>query len=71
MMLYTCIKLYATEGSKVEKGGERHISPISDLLVLWWNAMRERERERERVCLFEGEIRWMENFEEKIGMKTF
>ena len=67
MMLYTCIKLYAIEGSKVEKGGERHISPISDLLVLWWNAMREKER----VCLFGGEIRWMENFEEKIGMKTF
>ena len=26
---------------------------------------RERERERERVCLFGGEIEWMENFEEK------
>lgn len=24
-----------------------------------------------RVCLFEREIRWMENFGEKIGRKTF
>ena len=24
-----------------------------------------------RVCLFEGETEWMENFEEKIEMKTF
>ena len=24
-----------------------------------------------RVCLFSGEIEWMENFEEKMGRKTF
>ena len=24
-----------------------------------------------RVCLFKGEIRWMENFEEKMGRKIF
>ena len=24
-----------------------------------------------RVCLFGGEIGWMENFEEKIGRETF
>ena len=24
-----------------------------------------------RVCLFGGEIWWMENFEEKIGRETF
>ena len=24
-----------------------------------------------RVCLFEGEIRWMKNFREKMGRKTF
>ena len=24
-----------------------------------------------RVCLFEYEIRWIENFEEKMGRKTF
>ena len=65
MLLYRCIKLYATEEPKVEKEGERHISPICDLLVLWWNAMRERERERERVCLFGGEIGWMENLKRK------
>ena len=52
MLLYRCIKLYATEEPKVEKEGERHISPICDLLVLWWNAMREREREREREGVF-------------------
>ena len=23
------------------------------------------------MCLFEGEIEWMENFREKIGRKTF
>ena len=51
MLLYRCIKLYATEEPKVEKEGERHISPICDLLVLWWNAMRERERECVCVCL--------------------
>ena len=26
---------------------------------------------RLRVCLFGGEIGWMENFEEKIGRETF
>ena len=24
-----------------------------------------------RVCLFRGEIEWMENFREKMGIKTF
>ena len=24
-----------------------------------------------RVCLFGGEIKWMKNFGEKMGMKTF
>ena len=23
------------------------------------------------MCLFRGEIRWMENFEKKMGRKTF
>ena len=31
----------------------------------------ERERDRERVCLFGGEIEWMENFEEKWEEKLF
>ena len=28
-------------------------------------------KQRLMVCLFEGKIRWMENFGKKMGMKTF
>ena len=38
-------------------GGERESREKRD-----YEGERERERERHRVCLFGGEIGWMENF---------
>ena len=44
------------------------VTSIEDLVLM---CIVQKAKKSFRMCLFGGEIRWMENFGEKMGSKTF